>query len=72
MNKKTISLRPGEEYITLNILLKIADIIPTGGMAKVFLMENPVLVNGQSENRRGRKLYHGDVIEVLDDTFIIE
>lgn len=72
MSKKTISLRPGEEYITLNILLKIADIIPTGGMAKVFLMENPVLVNGQSENRRGRKLYHGDVIEVLNDTFIIE
>ena len=72
MSKKTISLRPGEEYITLNILLKIADIIPTGGMAKVFLMENPVLVNGQSENRRGRKLYHGDVTEVLDDTFIIE
>lgn len=72
MSKKTISLRPGEEYITLNILLKIADIIPTGGMAKVFLMENPVLVNGQSENRRGRKLYHGDVIEVLNNTFIIE
>ena len=72
MDKKTISLKAGEEYITLNVLLKIADIIPTGGMAKAFLAENSVLVNGVSENRRGRKLYHGDVITVLNDTFIIE
>lgn len=72
MDKKTISLKPGEEYITLNVLLKITDVISTGGMAKVFLAENPVLVNGVSENRRGRKLYHGDVIEVLNDTFVIE
>ena len=72
MDKKTISLKPGEEYITLNVLLKITDVISTGGMAKVFLAENTVLVNGVSENRRGRKLYHGDVIEVLNDTFVIE
>ena len=72
MNKKTVSLKPGEEYITLNVLLKITDIISTGGMAKVFLAENSVLVNGVSENRRGRKLYRGDVIEVLNHTFIIE
>ena len=72
MNKKPISLRPDEEYITLNILLKITDVIPTGGMAKAFLAENPVLVNGESENRRGRKLYRGDVIQVANDTFIIE
>lgn len=72
MDKKTISLKPGEEYITLNVLLKITDVISTGGMAKAFLAENAVLVNGVSENRRGRKLYHGDVIEVLNDTFVIE
>lgn len=72
MDKKTISLKPGEEYITLNVLLKITDVISTGGMAKAFLAENTVLVNGVSENRRGRKLYHGDVIEVLNDTFVIE
>lgn len=72
MSKKAISLNPGEEYITLNVLLKITDIISTGGMAKVFLAENTVLVNGESENRRGRKLYRGDVIEVLNNTFVIE
>lgn len=72
MSKKAISLNPGEEYITLNVLLKITDIISTGGMAKAFLAENTVLVNGESENRRGRKLYRGDVIEVLNNTFVIE
>lgn len=72
MSKKTVSLKPGEQYITLNVLLKITGIIDTGGMAKAFLAETPVLVNGESENRRGRKLYAGDVIEVLDDTFVVK
>lgn len=72
MSKKTVSLKPGEDFITLNVLLKITGVIDTGGMAKAFLAENPVLVNGTSENRRGRKLYSGDVIEVLNDTFVIK
>ncbi len=72
MSKKTISLEPGESFITLNVMLKITGLIQTGGMAKAFLAETPVLVNGESENRRGRKLYSGDVIEVANDTFIIE
>ena len=72
MSKKTVSLKPGEDFITLNVLLKITGVIDTGGMAKAFLAENPVLVNGTNENRRGRKLYSGDVIEVLNDTFIIK
>lgn len=72
MSKKTVSLKPGEDFITLNVLLKITGVIDTGGMAKAFLAENPVLVNGTSENRRGRKLYSGDVIKVLNDTFVIK
>lgn len=72
MSKKTVSLEPGESFITLNVMLKITGLIQTGGMAKAFLAETPVLVNGESENRRGRKLYSGDVIEVANDTFIIE
>lgn len=72
MSKKTVFLQPGEQFITLNVLLKITGIIDTGGMAKAFLAETPVLVNGESENRRGRKLYSGDVIEVLEDTFVIK
>lgn len=72
MAKKEIQIRENQEFITLNVLLKIADLIPTGGAAKFFLQENVVLVNGEKENRRGRKLYRGDVIEVQNQAFIIK
>ena len=69
---KEIEIRKDEEFITLNVLLKIADIIPTGGMAKIFLQNNVVLVNDEEENRRGRKLYRGDVIKIGKQSFIIK
>ena len=72
MEQKVVKIKEGEDYITLNILLKITNIISTGGQAKWYLQENEVLVNGVLENRRGRKLYPGDVIEVEGQTFIIE
>ena len=71
MSPKSIKLRKDEEYITLGVLLKVAGVIDTGGQAKFFLSENVVLVNGEEENRRGRKLYHGDVIQALNHTFLI-
>ena len=66
---KSVKIKANEEYITLQNLLKICDIIPTGGMAKFFLMENEVLVNNTPEDRRGRKLYDGDVVKVLNQEF---
>ena len=52
------------EYITLGQFLKLSDCISTGGQAKFFLQENEVLINGEADNRRGRKLYAGDKVEV--------
>ena len=72
MVQKSVKLRKDEDFITLGILLKITGIIDTGGQAKFFLSENTVLVNGEEENRRGRKLYHGDQILVLNQAFIID
>lgn len=71
MGEKTITLREGEEHITLQILLKISGIISTGGTAKLFLAENAVYVNNEKENRRGRKLYPGDNIQVQNTSFVI-
>lgn len=51
-------------YMMLQQVLKSETIINSGGEAKWFLRENEVLVNGEMEDRRGRKLYPGDVIEV--------
>lgn len=72
MVPKSIKLRKDEPFITLGVLLKITGIIDTGGQAKFFLAENMVLVNGEEENRRGRKLYHGDLIQVGKQAFSID
>ncbi|KPB04462.1 S4 domain-containing protein YaaA [Bacillus sp. CHD6a] len=52
------------EMITLGQFLKLADVIQSGGMAKWFLSEYEVKVNGELEDRRGRKLKVRDVIEI--------
>lgn len=52
------------EYMTLGQMLKEANIISSGGQAKWFLAENAVFVDGEVENRRGRKLYAGMMIEI--------
>ncbi|HEY9577188.1 MAG TPA: S4 domain-containing protein YaaA [Pseudobacillus sp.] len=52
------------EYIPLGQFLKLADIIQTGGMAKWFLSEHEVYVNGELDQRRGRKLRAGDRVEI--------
>ncbi len=52
------------EFITLGQLLKIGDVISSGGMAKFFLSENVCYVNNEAENRRGRKLYKGFIINI--------
>ena len=72
VTEKIIKLREGEDFITLGSLLKIGGVIDTGGQAKYFLSENPVLVNGEPDNRRGRKLYHGDKVRVLNLFFLID
>ncbi|WP_226038302.1 S4 domain-containing protein YaaA [Aquibacillus saliphilus] len=60
------------EYIQLGQFLKLANVLETGGMVKVFLSEYEVLVNGELENRRGKKLYSGDKIDIEDvGSFIV-
>lgn len=51
-------------YITLGQFLKLSDCISTGGQAKFFVVENKIEVNGQAENRRGRKLVPQDIVKV--------
>ncbi|SFQ67576.1 ribosome-associated protein [Psychrobacillus psychrotolerans] len=57
-------IRFDSEYITLGQLLKMTDTISSGGMAKWFLSEHEVFVNGEVDQRRGRKLRHNDVVNI--------
>ncbi|MNI10790.1 hypothetical protein D3C73_639160 [compost metagenome] len=52
------------EYITLGQFLKLSDCISTGGQAKMFLQDAVIHVNGEPENRRGKKLVPGDIVNV--------
>jgi len=57
-------VRINTEYITLGQFLKVADVIQTGGMAKWFLSENDIFINGEQDQRRGRKLRAGDKVQI--------
>ena len=59
------------EFIKLGQLLKLTHIISSGGEEKIYVATRKIVVNNKLENRRGRKLYPGDVIEVENRTFVI-
>ena len=58
-------------YITLGQLLKLTNLIGNGGEAKFFLSVEEVKVNGEIDQRRGRKLYPGDEVLVQGKTYRI-
>ena len=57
------------EYITLGQFLKYVGIIDCGSYAKQFLLDNKVLINEVQDQRRGRKIYPGDVVKVLNKVY---
>ena len=59
-----------EEFITLGQFLKHVSVISTGGQAKWYLQEYAVYVDGELENRRGKKLYDGTTIELPNEESI--
>lgn len=59
------------DFITLGQLLKITDWISSGGEAKFAVKELEIYVNDEREDRRGRKLYPGDKINIEDKSYTI-
>lgn len=64
-----LKLREGEEYIKLGQALKATCLADSGIDAKEIIQQGLVLVNGEIDERRGRKLYDGDEV-VFDDNKI--
>lgn len=60
------------EYITLGQFLKFVGIIDCGSYAKQFLLENKVLINNEQDQRRGRKIYKGDIVIVLNKSYEVD
>ena len=67
-----IKIDANQEYIELGNLLKVLGYISTGGAAKLFLIDNEVLVAGERETRRGRKIYRGLSVRVNEDDVVVK
>ena len=57
------------EYIALGQFLKFVGCIDNGAAAKHYLIENEVFINGSKEDRRGRKIYPGDIVKIIDTEY---
>lgn len=57
------------DFITLGQFLKVTDFISTGGEAKYAVKELAITVNGETENRRGRKLRVNDWVIIEGKQF---
>jgi len=59
-------------YIKLDSFLKAVNAVSSGGEAKIQITAGEVLVNGETELRRGRKLYPGDRVEFGANVYQVE
>ena len=66
---KTSEIKITTEYITLGQFLKFVSLIDEGWQAKFYLQETEVLVDGEPEARRGRKLRGGEIVEAEGKRF---
>jgi ribosome-associated protein len=62
MQNDTFSLRPADEFIELVKLLKITQIAQTGGHANIIIENEEIVVNGEVELRKRKKLRVGDIV----------
>ncbi len=65
-------MKKEDKYITLGQFLKLKDYVSSGGEAKHLINTFSIQVNGEDDNRRGRKLYNGDVVIINGDEYVIE
>tara|TARA_A100001015_G_C15003708_1_gene719725 strand:+ start:499 stop:717 length:219 start_codon:yes stop_codon:yes gene_type:complete len=57
-----------DDFIELSQLLKVSNLVSSGGEAKLFINDGKVKVNGIIETRKKKKLYNGDQIQFQETT----
>ena len=60
------------ETIDLGALLKLAQVVSTGGEAKQLIQAGRIAVNGEVERRRGRQIHPGDQVDAAGTVLIVE
>ena len=69
---QNVPVRIDTEFIKLESAMKLANMVPTGGVAKVMIQGGEVMVNGEVCTMRGKKLRPGDVFSCMEGSFVIE
>ncbi len=59
------------EFIELHKLLKLLDLVDTGGQAKMLIQDGLVLRNGVIETRKRAKIIKDDTIQIGDVTITV-
>lgn len=55
-----------DDHIELFKLLKVLDLVDSGGQAKLLIQEGHVQRNGEIETRKRAKIRTGDTIQIAD------
>ena len=62
-SKNTRVLPINQEYIELYKVLKLENLVQSGGEAKFIISQGHVCVNNRTETRKRKKIHPGDLIE---------
>ena len=71
MSEKKKYFTLDREYVELKNLLKLLNLVHSGGEAKIRIQGGEAMVNGEVETRRSKKLYPGDKVTFDNETIEI-
>ena len=60
-----MKIKINTEFIKISQAVKLANVVSSGSEAKSVISDGLVKLNGETVSQRGKKVYKGDVIEVL-------
>jgi ribosome-associated protein len=58
------------EFVKLQQLMKLADVVGQGSDAKMLIQEGYVKLNGEVCTMRGKKVYDGDIMEFEGEQYL--
>ena len=72
LSEKVFVLKEDEEYIELNQLLKLMQLVQSGGHAKIVIEDGLVMVNGEVEYRKRKKMRDDEIAELDGQRIIVQ
>ena len=71
LSQEPISISITTEFIKLQDFMKVANVCESGVMAKTFIQNEQVQVNGEVCTQRGKKLRPGETVCLMGNTWLV-